>query len=265
MVAYVAVRRPAAYGDHGADHRSQHSATVEPPEGEADDSAPAWSPNGREIAFLRVVSARDCTVMLLPSNGGAERRVGSCDPRNPPTFDWTLDGRGLVFGSRGTPVGGAGLRVLDLASGAWALLDYDGDAAGRGFRARAIRLTGAGSCSCATRRSGDLWRIPATGGTAQRLTRLHADIRGWDWTPDGRGIVLRAGAAAKAGCSAGPGQWRTAGPGRRRRRRADDRGQSFGAGVLASAQLFRHASGRAATGRIRWNDCFRPPAATVCP
>lgn len=159
------------------------------PEGEAWDSAPAWSPNGREIAFLRVVPGEDCKVMVLPSNGGTERVVGECDPRNPPSFDWTYDGRGLVFGSRGTPVGGVGLRLLDFASGEWRLLDYGATPSDVDF---APRYSPDGRWIVFVRNSpvGDLFRIPSTGGRAQRLTRLHADIRGWDWMPDGRSIVL---------------------------------------------------------------------------
>jgi Tol biopolymer transport system component/DNA-binding winged helix-turn-helix (wHTH) protein len=155
----------------------------------ADDLAPAWSPDGRQIAFLRVVPGRECRVRVAPASGGAERSVGICDPRNPPSFDWTHDGRGLVFSSRGVPGAGAGLRILDLASGAWRGLDYGASPRDVDF---APRYSPDGRWIVFVRNTpvGDLWRIPATGGTPQRLTRMHSDIRGWDWTPDGRGIVL---------------------------------------------------------------------------
>lgn len=37
---------------------------------------------------------------------------------------------------------------------------------------------------------GDLWRIPAEGGVAERLTHDNADIRGWSWLPDGSGLIF---------------------------------------------------------------------------
>ena len=159
------------------------------PGAQADDSAPAWSPDGRQIAFLRVVPGRECRVRVAPASGGPERSVGVCDPRNPPTFDWTHDGRGLIFSSRGVPGTGVGLRILDLASGTWRGLDYGASVRDVDF---GPRYSPDGRWIVFVRNTpvGDLWRIPATGGTPQRLTRMHSDIRGWDWTPDGRGIVL---------------------------------------------------------------------------
>ena len=190
LVAYVAT--PAGQRNTAIMLQTTDPSTprqLSHPNGDEADSAPAWSPNGREIAFLRVTPGSDCRVMVLPSNGGTERSVGQCDPRSPPSFDWTYDGRGLVFGSRGTPTGGVGLRLLDLASGEWRLLDYGATAADIDF---APRFSPDGRWIVFVRNSpvGDLYRIPSTGGTAQRLTRLHADIRGWDWMPDGRSIVL---------------------------------------------------------------------------
>lgn len=190
MVAYVATprgKRSTAIMVQTTDPSTPRQLSH--PEAGAWDGAPAWSPNGREIAFVRVVPGTECHVMVLPSNGGMERNVGDCDPRSPPSFDWTFDGRGLVFGSRGTPTGGAGLRLLDLASGEWRLLDYGADSADVDF---APRCSPDGRWIVFVRNSpvGDLFRIPSTGGPAQRLTRLHADIRGWDWMPDGRSIVL---------------------------------------------------------------------------
>ncbi|QSX79508.1 winged helix-turn-helix domain-containing protein [Agrilutibacter solisilvae] len=190
LVAYVAV--PA--GERRTAILVQTTSPSPPrqlthPGDDAADQSPAWSPDGRDIAFLRVVPDRECRVLVVPASGGNERNVGVCDPRNPPSFDWTHDGRGLVFGSRGVPGGTAGLRVLDLASGAWRPIEYGATAQDVDY-APHYSPDGRWIVFVRNAPAGDLWRIPATGGTPQRLTRMHGDIRGWDWTPDGRGIVL---------------------------------------------------------------------------
>lgn len=189
LVAYVA--RPA--GQRGAAVMVQTTDPSPPrqlthPTAGADDGMPAWSPDGREIAFLRVRPGQGCTVMVVPANGGTERNVGRCDHRSPPSFDWTHDGSGLVFDSRGTLGDNIGLRVLDLASGGWRKLDY---AATAGDIDSRPRYSPDGRWIVFVRNAplGDFWRLPASGGTAIRLSDLRADIGGWDWTPDGRGIV----------------------------------------------------------------------------
>ena len=41
----------------------------------ADDSAPAWSPDGKQIAFLRILDSGRFAVILIPSRGGNERKL----------------------------------------------------------------------------------------------------------------------------------------------------------------------------------------------
>ncbi|CAA9348328.1 MAG: hypothetical protein AVDCRST_MAG71-2632 [uncultured Lysobacter sp.] len=156
---------------------------------DADDMAPAWSPDGRVIAFMRVRIGVDCDVMVQPANGGAARRVGRCDPDNRPSFDWTPDGRGLIFSSRGTLGDDRGLRVLDLATGAWRRIEYAASA--RDLDAFP-RYSPDGLWIVFIRNApfGDFWRLPAAGGTATRLTDMRGDIGQWAFTPDGRGLVF---------------------------------------------------------------------------
>lgn len=151
------------------------------------DSLPAWSRDGRRIAFLRS-SDRRCQFMVAPADGGEARAVGDCAESDGLPFDWTPDGRGLVASGAGADTGGA-LRRLDLASGRWQALDYaidresvdalprhSPDGRWLGFR-RGTTL-------------GDLWVMPAAGGTPRRITTLRGDIRGWSWLPDSRGVVF---------------------------------------------------------------------------
>ena len=55
-----------------------HRLTTDP----AADFSPAWSPDGRQIAFLRRLDAGDverCGIYLIPALGGAERRLAEID------------------------------------------------------------------------------------------------------------------------------------------------------------------------------------------
>ncbi|MET0654060.1 MAG: winged helix-turn-helix domain-containing protein, partial [Pseudoxanthomonas sp.] len=161
-----------------------------PPAGYS-DSMPVWSPDGRTIAFARFDPSSRCQIMLIAASGGNERKIAECFRGSAASYDWTPDGSGLLMGletklpgERSSP-----LRLLDIASGQWKALDYsisEGDIDidpryspdGKWivFR-RAISLS-------------DLWRMPATGGTPQRLTHVKSDIRGWDWLPDGSGLIF---------------------------------------------------------------------------
>lgn len=190
LVAYVAIpegQRGTAILVQTTDQTPPRQLTR--PSGLAEDSMPAWSPDGRSIAFLRVDPARMCKVLMIAANGGAEREVGECDPRNPPTFEWTPDGRGLIFGSMQTPQGMVGMRVLDLASGEWRAVPYR---PGAGNLDLSPRFSPDGRWIVFLRNNpqGDFWRLPAEGGTAERLSQLSADVRGWDWLPDNRSILF---------------------------------------------------------------------------
>nr|WP_298128976.1 winged helix-turn-helix domain-containing protein [uncultured Pseudoxanthomonas sp.] len=159
-----------------------------PPEG-AWDTNPEWSPSGREIAFLRRSPGEDCRIMAVQASGGEPRVLGQCDPHNRPSFDWTPDGNGLVFSSPLSGDGEPGLRLLDLATGRWRALDYGASAQDVDT---APRFSPDGQWIAFIRNTplGDLWRIPVGGGRAERLTHQRAELRGWDWTSDGKAIVF---------------------------------------------------------------------------
>lgn len=160
----------------------------EPADG-VSDRVPAWSPDGREIAFVRAGPGAECQLLVIPANGGAERRVGGCDADDLIGFSWTPDGRGLIFGSMSTTGGLAGIRVLDLASGQWRALDYDASGADIDHAPR-YSPDGRWIVFVRNPQLGDLWRVPATGGRAERLTAQSGEMRGWDWLPDGAGLVF---------------------------------------------------------------------------
>ena len=171
----------------GTTQVSARRLTTPPPGG--NDQLPVWSRDGTRIAFVRTAGPR-CELRVIAVNGGEERKVGDCFRGAYSSFDWTPDGRGLVMGALREPDESSGpLRMLDLASGQWRALAY-------GIAADDTDLIPRYSPDgrwLAFRRNtslADLWMMPAEGGEPRRLTTLSGDIRGWDWLPDGSGIVF---------------------------------------------------------------------------
>lgn len=163
-------------------------AITKPPQGMT-DARPAWSPDGRQIAFVRYDS-KDCGVMLVPASGGSAHKVAGCDFGDMPDLGWHPDGRHLIAGGVIADKGAAGaIHTLDLATGRWTRLPYDKSdndwdmmpvysPDGRWIVfARNISLS-------------DLWRVPAVGGKPERLTNLRTNIHGIAWTPDGGALVF---------------------------------------------------------------------------
>jgi len=63
----------------------------------ATDFAPKWSPDGRNIAFLRGTGAGRATLLLVPAMGGAERKIADLFANSEhATLSWTPDSKWLV-------------------------------------------------------------------------------------------------------------------------------------------------------------------------
>ncbi len=153
------------------------------------DRFPNWSPNGRDIAFARFGPDGSCEVIIASATGGALRHVTRCDGTELLSFDWTPDGRGLLFGSLSGKYAHRGIRILTLASGSWTALDYQIDPDSFEYAPR-YSPDGRWIVFVRNPQVGDLWRIPAGGGTPEQLTNDSAEIRGWAWRSDSRHIVF---------------------------------------------------------------------------
>ncbi|WP_369943280.1 winged helix-turn-helix domain-containing protein [Xanthomonas medicagonis] len=154
------------------------------------DRLPAWSPDGQRIAFARLGPEGRCQVMIAAADGhGAARTAVRCDGTELLSFAWTPDGRGLLFGSMTGRQASRGIRVLDLASGRWRALAYPIAEGDFDYMPR-YSPDGRWIAFVRNPQMGGLWRMPAAGGRAEPLTREFAEIRGWDWSEDGRGIVF---------------------------------------------------------------------------
>ncbi len=139
---------------------------------------PTWSPQGNQIVFARPGEG----LWSIAPLGGQPRRL--LDGGRRPRF--SADGRRLVF-VRDDEIwianadGGQPQLVLKAPGVQFVALSPDGQSI-------AFFQTNTGPM-------GDLWIVPATGGTARRLTFDEAQGGGPVFTPDGRTIVFPSGRA----------------------------------------------------------------------
>ncbi|MGV8961479.1 MAG: winged helix-turn-helix domain-containing protein [Stenotrophomonas sp.] len=167
---------------------SSPRALLPTPAGYSDRFA-AWSPDGREIAFARFGPQSSCEVLIIGATGGTTRRATGCEGADMLSFDWTPDGRGLLFGTMGGAHSSRGIRRLDLASGRWQDIAYEISGDDYDYAPR-YSPDGRWIAFVRNPQIGDLWMMPAAGGAAHRLTDDAAEIRGWSWLSDSRRIVF---------------------------------------------------------------------------
>lgn len=156
------------------------------------DMFPAWSPDGREIAFARA-GEDSCTVMLVPATGGGARELGACLGGRAHPIAWYPDGSALIGAPapmaayRGATVNA--LHRMRLDAGRWEAIAYARSATDVDIFPK-VSPDGRWIIFQRNVSLGDLWKMPVAGGVAQRVTRLRANIFGFDWTRDGSALVL---------------------------------------------------------------------------
>ena len=97
------------------------------PPGSARDVAPAISPDGQTVAFIRVTSGGVSDIYLVPFGGGEPRRL-TFEEKWLERVAWSPDGRDLVFSSGGGLSGGTLWRV-SASGGKPERLPFGGDSA----------------------------------------------------------------------------------------------------------------------------------------
>jgi Tol biopolymer transport system component len=168
----------------------------------ASDWAPAWSPDGLQIAFVRETPSGG-TVYAIPSLGGQERRLTELEEpiwwewELVPRPSWSPDGAWLALARK--PSAEEPSRVFRLSVSTLEispLTDPPPDSAGDTAPAWSPDGSTLAFVRRASREWGDLhvWVQPVAGGETRRLTSDHYETcGGLAWTPAGDEIVFSTG------------------------------------------------------------------------
>jgi Tol biopolymer transport system component/DNA-binding winged helix-turn-helix (wHTH) protein len=154
--------------------------------------APAWSPDGRYIAFFRLDEKEQAlSVFVTASLGGSERRLYTVHSfRKVDALDWSPDGKYLAFCDSPSPSEAS--RILILSLDTLEVRPLTSPSAGiLGDSSPAFSPDGK---SLAFVRNTldvmEIYRLQLTGSPPAQITFDHADIQGIAWTPDGKDLVF---------------------------------------------------------------------------
>ncbi|HYW46524.1 MAG TPA: hypothetical protein VE959_26905 [Bryobacteraceae bacterium] len=162
-------------------------------EGAANDVSPAWSPDGGNIAFLRISEGK-AQYMVIPAAGGTQRNVAEFpaagDETQPsPAVAWTADGKSLVVvrAAEGQP---PSLAVAAVDGGNVTSISHP-PAASEGDSSPMVSPDGSTLAFVRTNSSdaADIFLCDLAGNATRRLTFDDRGIRGLSWTRDGRDLV----------------------------------------------------------------------------
>ena len=163
-----------------------------------DDFSPAWSPDGRHIAFFRWVTGGEQEIFTVPALGGPERKLQAnhCGPwgRWRCSLDWSPDGGFLAFPDR-TSTDRMGIFLLSVETLEQRRLtvppgEHEADVV-PAFSPDG-RWVAFGRVGTTTKPG--LYVVPVAGGEPRRVSLgevwTRGEPTGQTWTPDGDDIMV---------------------------------------------------------------------------
>jgi Tol biopolymer transport system component/DNA-binding winged helix-turn-helix (wHTH) protein len=154
------------------------------------DCCAAWSPDSREIAFLRRHD-NQYDIYVVPALGGTERRLYTMPRVQYPWLNWSPDGKLLVFPKTVSGNSNSAITTFSLADGSTrqltsppdAYLDRDPAFSPDGKALAFVRGTLAGVAN-------DVYVMGTEVGEPRRLTFENRPISGVAWTTDSKDLVF---------------------------------------------------------------------------
>ena len=169
--------------------------------GDPGDCCPTWSPDGRQIAFVRY-AGESFSILIMPALGGTERRVYRGPDHLGGGLSWSPDGSSIAFSESHSSdptrawisalsLSDSSIKVISSPPPGW--LDRAPSYSPNGALLAFIRSAVAGV-------SNDLYVLPTNGGPAKRLTFDHRPMTGsLAWTSDSREIIFASARGAQMG------------------------------------------------------------------
>jgi Tol biopolymer transport system component/DNA-binding winged helix-turn-helix (wHTH) protein len=148
----------------------------------AAETSPAWSPDMRDIAFIRVGKG----VFVVPALGGPEQKVADSGSM----VAWMPDGRSLLVRD-GKPGVGIPYGIFQIDRETFKRSQVTRAPGGIGDSAFAVSPDGRSLAFVRNERPGvgDVYIAPIAGGEAHRRTNWNSEISGVAWTRAGRNVV----------------------------------------------------------------------------
>ena len=165
----------------------------------ANDVAPAWSPDGRRVAFWRHLGSGRSQLLTVPAAGGDEIAEWEAD-QPVKHLDWTPDGRHLAFGLGQSQRHPPGVYFLDVATKEVRRVVATPD----GSNDLGPRVSPDGTEVAFVRRSGTYTEDQlvcvatiAVGSNPRTILQRKGFFGGVDWTADGRELVVSFGRSGR--------------------------------------------------------------------
>ncbi len=150
------------------------------------DSALAWGPDGRSVAFQRSQTGV-CRVAVVDVETGELRDLAKCLPGSQ-SLDWSPDGRTLLASGE-IAQGGFALHTLSLPGSKWTPIPIERAVNDQDVLAR-FSPSGQQIAFVRQRGGSDVWLVDTNGRNLRRLTQRQVEVRGLSWAPDGKTLLL---------------------------------------------------------------------------